>query len=129
MGWQWPYVRQVGAFGRAGCSGRGWVGFLQLDEKTPAALGVKEGDFRSSGSADRFLMDELNPLLAKEIKGLLNVVHAEAEMMETFAALSDESRDRRIRRKSLEKFEPNLTDWEEGNIHFFGFYALSLLED
>ena len=84
---------------------RHYRGLLQLDQNSVGTRGMNERDERAFGAWTRLWVHEPSAVGFQPRKRRVNVLDAQRDVVKAGAALLDESRDRRLRRRRLEQFE------------------------
>src|SRR5687768_10397601 len=88
----------------------------QFNEHAVSRRGMQEGHAAAVRSRHRGLVRQPVALRFQTLQVLLDVVDAEAEVVDPFAALLDELRDRGVGRGGLEQLEVRVADGEEGRL-------------
>ena len=78
---------------------------LQLDEHAVRRCGVDERDQRTFGAGARLLVDELRAAGLELRECRVDVFHAQRDVVESWAALLDIFRNRRVGRRRFEQLQ------------------------
>src|SRR6185436_2536089 len=89
---------------------------------------MEKRDAASMRARHRRLVDQAIPFRFQSREMRLDVVDAEADVMDPFAAFLDELRDRRVGAGRLEELEVGVADGEEGRFHFLRLDRFGVLD-
>ena len=103
--------------GDAGRIGEHRRRLLELDEHAVRAGRVNERDERAFGSRPRLFVDEPRAAALELRQRRRDVVHAQRDVVQPGAALLDVLRDRRVRRRRLQKLEARVAHGHEAGAH------------
>src|ERR1051326_8908477 len=93
------------------------IALAQFNEHAVSRGGMQERDATSMRARHRILVDETETLLLEVREMRVDVVDAETDVMNPFAAFLDELRDRRVGAGWLEQFEIRIADTQKRGLH------------
>src|SRR5688500_9631340 len=89
---------------------------------------MKEGHPASVGARNGRFVDQSKPSILQSFQVFLDVVDAEADVMNPLATLFNEPADWRIGRYGLEQLDIRVADREEGSLHALRVDCLDVID-